>query len=51
MVNGKKIEAEGNGENFQASIFGGFVVIKVMVDVCKNGLAMVILDKQRMAMV
>jgi hypothetical protein len=51
MVNGKKIEAEGNGENFQASILGGFVVIKVMVDVCKNNLAMVILDKQRMAMV
>ncbi len=47
----KKIEAEGNVKKFQASIFCGFVVIKVMVDVCKNNLAMVILDKQTMVVV
>jgi hypothetical protein len=47
----KIIEMEGNGENFQTSILRGFVLIKVMVDVCKNNLAMVILDKQSLVMV
>lgn len=36
MVNGKKIEAMGNVKKIQASILCGFVVIKVMVDVCKT---------------